>query len=83
MAIQKRKIRTSVEEEKLSTTKGKTRPAKKILYIEIDDEVTSIYDKLVKLKYKNIYLVVPQRAVIFQSAINLKILKRKAEDLNG
>lgn len=58
------------------------RPSKKILYVEIDDEITTIYDKLARLKFKNIYLVIPQRAVIFQSAINLKILKRKADDLD-
>ena len=81
MAIQKRKIRISEESEK-QPSEPKNRPTKKILYLEIDDEVTSIYDKLNKLKFKNIYLVIPQRAVIFQSAINLKILKRKAEDLN-
>ncbi len=56
-------------------------PAKKVIYIEIDDEVTAIYERLKNLKYKNIYLVVPKRAVIFQSIVNLKILKRKAEDL--
>ncbi|MCC6643369.1 hypothetical protein IT411_01345, partial [Candidatus Peregrinibacteria bacterium] len=79
MAMQKRKISVKAESE---VKKPKARPAKKILYLEIDDEVTAIYDKLSKLRFKNIYLVVPQRAVLFQSAINLKILKRKAEDLD-
>jgi len=51
------------------------------MYIEIDDEVTAIYDRMKSLKYKNVYLVVPKRAIIFQSIVNLKILKRKAEDL--
>lgn len=79
MAMQKRKIQAKPEQE---AKKTKNRPAKKILYLEIDDEVTTIYDKLSRLKFKNIYLVVPQRAILFQSAINLKILKRKAEDLD-
>lgn len=79
MAIQKRKIKASEAKE---TVKKAPRSTKKILYIEIDDEVTTIYDKLVKLKFKSVYLVVPHRAVLFQSAINLKILKRKAEDLD-
>lgn len=79
MAMQKRKIQAKPEQE---AKKPKARPAKKILYLEIDDEITTIYDKLSRLKFKNIYLVVPQRAVLFQSAINLKILKRKSEDLN-
>lgn len=81
MSIQKKKIQVNAEDEKIRDTKT-TRSTKKILYVEIDDEITSIYDKLVKLKHKNIFLIIPQRAVIFQSAINLKILKRKAEDLN-
>jgi hypothetical protein len=80
MALQKRKIKVTPEsEEKLKVKKEK--PSKKILYVEIDDEITSVYDKLIKLKYKNVYLVIPQRAVLFHSSINLKILKRKAEDL--
>lgn len=81
MAIQKKKIQVNADEDKIKESKN-PRSAKKVLYVEIDDEITSIYDKLVKLKHKNIFLVIPQRAVIFQSAINLKILKRKAEDLN-
>ncbi len=81
MALQKRKIKASPDtEEKVKSKKPK--PMKKILYLEIDDEVTSVYDKLAKLKHKNIYLVIPQRAVLFHSSINLKILKRKADDLD-
>ncbi len=67
-----------VEEE---TPKKVKMPAKKVVYIEIDDEITAIYDRIKNLKMKNIYLVVPKRAVLFQSIVNLKILKRKAEDL--
>mgnify|MGYP001577113457 CR=1 FL=1 len=58
------------------------RRTKKVLYIEIDEEVTAIYDRLKQLKVKNVYLVVPKRAMLFQSIVNLKILKRKAEDLD-
>lgn len=61
--------------------KSRAAKAKKVLYTEIDDEITSIYDKLKPLKMKNIYIVVPKRAILFQSIVNLKILKRKAEDL--
>jgi hypothetical protein len=69
------------EETQTRLKKKRDIPARKVMYIEIDDEVTSIYDRMKSLKYKNIYLVVPKRAVIFQSIVNLKILKRKAEDL--
>lgn len=59
----------------------KRQNAKKVLYIEIDDEVTQIYDRLKQLKMKNVYIVAPKRAILFQSIVNLRILKRKAEDL--
>lgn len=64
-----------------NTMEQKILKSKKVLYTEIDDEVTSIYDKLKQLKMKNVYIVVPKRAIVFQSIVNLKILKRKAEDL--
>lgn len=82
MPIEKKKIRTATANQEEQSRKNSSRSAKKVLYVEIDDEVTSVYDKLNRLKHKNVCLVVPQRAVLFQSAINLKILKRKAEDLN-
>jgi hypothetical protein len=66
----------------LTTRKPKQKVSKKVLYLEIDDEITAIYDKLKNLKMKNVYIVAPKRAVLFQSIVNLKILKRKAEDLD-
>jgi hypothetical protein len=41
----------------------------------------SIFERLEKLPYKEIYLVVPRRAVLLQSIVNLNILKQKLEDL--
>ncbi len=75
-----------IKRKKISPSKKTAKPAKprttkKVLFIEIDDEITNIFEKIQKCKHKNIYLVIPHRAVIFQSAINLKILKRKADDL--
>lgn len=57
-------------------------PRKKVIYIEIDDEVTSVFDKIRNLQSKNVYIVAPKRSIIFQSVVNLKILRRKAEDLD-
>lgn len=54
---------------------------RKIIYIEIDEEVNLIFDRIKKVKEKNIYLVVPSKALIFQSILNLKILKTKVETL--
>lgn len=65
-------------EEKKQERIAKT---KKVLYTEIDDEVTLIYDRLKQMRMKNVYIVVPRRAILFQSVVNLKILKRKASDL--
>ncbi len=55
--------------------------AKKIIYIEIDEELTKVYDRIKSLKVDEIYIVVPARSVLFQSVVNLKILKRKTEDI--
>lgn len=54
---------------------------KKIVYIEVDDEVTTIFDRIKNLPNKKIYLMVPRRAALFLSAINLKILKKKIADV--
>lgn len=56
-------------------------PMKKIIYIDIDDEITQVYDRIKNLKIQDIYIVVPARAALFQSIVNLKILKRKVQDL--
>lgn len=52
---------------------------RKVIYIEIDEEVTSIYDRVKRAKQKDIYLVVPRKAILFQSMVNLKILKSKMD----
>lgn len=54
---------------------------KKILYMEIDDEITTIYDRVKRVRQKEIVLVVPKHAVLFSSVVNLKILKRKTDEL--
>lgn len=53
---------------------------KKVVYIEIDEEVTGIYDRVKRSKQKDIYLVVPRKAILFQSVINLRILKSKLQE---
>lgn len=56
-------------------------PKRKVIYIEIDDEITAVYDQVKRLQMDDIYIVVPKRAVLLQSIVNLKILKRKLEEL--
>lgn len=50
---------------------------KKVIYIEIDEEITSIYDRVKRVKQKDVYLVVPKKSILFQSVVNLKILNSK------
>lgn len=66
--------------KKDSGPETKTVSSRKVFYCEIDDEVTMIFDRVKSTKLKDIYLVVPRQATIFQSLVNLKILKRKIEE---
>lgn len=67
--------------DQVHVAKKRENKSKKVIYLEIDDEVTQVYDRIKNLKIKNLYLVVPRRAILFQSAVNLRILKEKAEEL--
>ena len=78
--LSKQQISDEFETADKKTDKSEVISAKKVVYIEIDDEVTSVYDRIKNLKIKHIYLVIPRRSVLFQSIVNLKILKRKAND---
>lgn len=54
---------------------------RQVVYIDIDEEITTIFDRIEKSRIKEVFLVVPNRAVILQTAINFKILKKKADEL--
>jgi hypothetical protein len=56
-----------------------TTPDKDTIYIDIDDEITGIIDKLQASKSKVVALVLPKRASVFQSVVNMKLLKRAAD----
>lgn len=49
-------------------------------YIDIDEEITSIVEKLKKARAKEIIMVVPKRALLIQSIVNLRILKKEADE---
>jgi len=53
-----------------------------ILYLEPDEEITSVIDKLKKVKAQSIGLVVPREATLLQSVINLRLLSKEAHFLN-
>ncbi len=51
-------------------------------YIDIDEEISSVIDRLDKSVTTENYFVVPGRAIFLQSIVNLKLLKREADKLN-
>jgi hypothetical protein len=53
---------------------------KATVYIDIDDEITSIIDKLSGSKERIVALVLPKRAAVLQSIVNMKLLKRAADE---
>lgn len=57
-----------------------TEPKKDTIYIDVDDEITAIVEKVNKSSSKIIALVLPKRAVVLQSIVNMKLLKRAADD---
>lgn len=57
-------------------------PAKNTVYVDVDEEITGIIDKVRSSSSGIIALVLPKRAAVFQSVVNMKLLKRAAEQEN-
>lgn len=55
-------------------------PAKDVIYIDVDDEITAIIDKVRASQSKIVALVLPKRATMLQSIVNMKLLKRSADE---
>jgi hypothetical protein len=53
---------------------------KQVIYVDPEDEVTGIIDKVGKSESKVVALVLPKRASVFQSVVNMKLLKKRADD---
>ncbi len=53
--------------------------AKDVIYIDIEDEITTIIDKVKSAQAKIVALVLPKRAAVFQSSVNMKLLKKAAD----
>lgn len=62
-----------------SAASGPT-PGKQVIYVDVDDEITAIIDKMNASSARVIALVLPKRATVLQSVVNMKLLKRRAED---
>lgn len=56
--------------------------AKDTIYIDVEDEITAVIDKMSKSDSKVVALVLPKRAATMQSVVNLKLLKRAAITAN-
>lgn len=53
--------------------------AKDIIYIDPEDEITGIINKLESSKDKVVALVLPKHCSVFLSSINMKLIKKSAE----
>ena len=53
--------------------------SKDTIYVDIDDEITAIIDKVRQTKARVIALVLPKRAAVMQSVVNMKLLKRAVD----
>src|SRR5437879_1154922 len=51
-----------------------------VLYLEVDEDITSAIDKLTKAESDSVQIVVPKRSTMLQSIINQKLLKKAADD---
>lgn len=52
--------------------------SKDTVYIDVDDEITNIIDKVKSSDHKIVALVLPKRATVLQSVVNMKLLKKAA-----
>lgn len=52
---------------------------KETIYVDVDDEITAIIDKVGSAKGKVVALVLPKRCPVLQSVVNMKLLKRTAD----
>ena len=57
-------------------------PDKDTIYVDIDDEITGIIDKLRNSDAKVVALVLPKRATVFQSIVNMKLVAHKRQGCN-
>lgn len=53
---------------------------KETIYIDVDDEITGLIDKVKSSQHKIVALVLPKRAAVLQSIVNMRLLKRTADE---
>jgi len=74
------KVRAKLNKKK-SAPKNKRISLAHTIHVDIDEEVGAIFERIKKKTCDTVYLIVPKRSVLFQSIINVKIIKRKAKDI--
>ena len=52
-----------------------------IIYLENDEEITSVIDRLRKAKENSLALVIPRGGSLAQSIVNLKLLRKSAGEM--
>src|SRR5690606_25390093 len=55
---------------------------KDVIYIDIEDDITAVIDKVKHAEEKIVALVPPKGNAVLQSVVNLKLLKRAANNAN-
>ncbi|MBI4100902.1 hypothetical protein HY441_00310 [Candidatus Microgenomates bacterium] len=50
------------------------------VYIDVEDDITAIINKLKEAPKKQVALVVPKRSSVLQSAVNMKLIKKGAHE---
>lgn len=61
------------------STPRRAEPNREVIYADLDDEVTTLFERVKKAHSKNVVLVAPANAAILQSLVGLKILRFKSE----
>jgi hypothetical protein len=51
-----------------------------VIYLEVDEDITSAIDKLTKSAASSVQIVTAKRSTLFQSVINLRLLQKAAKD---
>jgi hypothetical protein len=64
------------------TTTPASGPKKDVIYVDIEDDITSIIDKVKHADATIVALVPPKRIGVLQSVVNLKLLQRAAEGVH-
>lgn len=63
----------------MTAPKEPSSAGKDTIYVDVDDEITAIIDKVEAAKKSVVALVLPKRATTLQSIVNMRLLKRSSK----